>query len=283
MIPDMPQDRTVSVGRTRIRYWDVGSGDPVLLIHGLGASAEIWLKNVPALARDFRVLVPDLVGFGQSDKPDVAYSPEFLVRFLADFMEVLEIDTVHLAGHSLGGGLALDFAFTFPRRVRSLALIDSAGFGRDITWTLRLVTVPVLGEILTIPTKWSVQYFFEKAVADPGSVPEDFIDLYWGYARAPGARRAFLTVLRSLCTVRGARKDLLDTVHARLSSLTVPVLIIWGRDDRLLPVHHADAARSLLPGADIIILDRCGHMPQFECPLVCNERMKQLFQSEVDT
>jgi len=282
MVPELPRDRTVSVGRIRTRYWDVGSGDPVILIHGLGASAEIWANNVPALARDFRVIVPDLVGFGQSDKPPMAYSPGVLVRFLADFMEVLEIDAAHLAGNSLGGGLALAFALTFPRRVRSLALIDSAGFGRDITWTLRLVTLPVFGEIMTIPTKWSVRLFFRKAVADPVAVTADFIDLYWRYARSPGAGKAFLSLLRSICTVRGARKDLLETIHARLSSLTVPVLIIWGRDDRLLPVHHAATARSLLPGADVVILDRCGHMPQFECSRVCNERMRQLFQSEVD-
>ena len=266
-MPRKPKDHYIKVGNINTRYWVLGDqGVPVILIHGLGASAEIWQKNVEALAEQYRVYVPDLVGFGRSDKPSVDYSPSYFTGFINDFMNALNIKRTCLVGNSLGGGIALQYALQFPHKVEKLVLVDSAGLGKEVTFPLRLMSLPVIGELMTRPSRKGVYLYFKPAVGDPVLLTEDFIDLYYELHSLPGAQKSMLRVLRSISNIRGGRTKILRTVMARLHTITVPTLIVWGKQDKVLPVRHAYVANEKILNSKVHILDPCGHMPQFERP-----------------
>ena len=262
-----PKDHYIKVGNINTRYWALGDqGSPVILIHGLGASAEIWQKNVEALAEQYRVYVPDLVGFGRSDKPDIEYTPFSAARFVYDFMNALNIESASLVGNSLGGGIAVQCALQFPHKVEKLVLVDSAGFGRKVIFPLRLISLPFIGELLTRPSRERVYLYFKLAIYDPALLTEDFIDLYYELHSLPGAQKSMLRVLRSISNIRGGRTKILRTVMVRLNVITAPVLIVWGKQDKVLPVRHAYVANEKILNSKVHILDPCGHMPQFERP-----------------
>ncbi len=268
----MPQDRYIRIGDINTRYWAEGSGgSPVILVHGLGASAEIWMHNVPALAERHCVYVPDLVGFGLTDKPKVKYSPSYLVAFLDDFMKALNINQACLVGMSLGGGLALQYALRFPGKLRKVVLVDAAGLGKEMTFIMRLVTIPLIGELMVRPNRPGMAFVLKRCVYDPAVITDDLIELYCKLDSLPGARRAILSVLRTCSSIRGGRAEILDPIIKNLDSIKIPALIVWGRDDHILPVEHACFARGELPDARLHIFEHCGHMPNFERPREFND------------
>ncbi len=267
MLEHKQQDRYIKAGQINTRYWALGDqGTSVILIHGIGASAEIWMHNIEALAEQHRVYVPDVVGFGHSDKPAVPYSPSCMANFINDFMAALNIESASLVGLSLGGGIALQYALQFPDKVEKLVLVDSAGLGKEATITLRLATLPLIGELLTRPNRKGLARYFKQLVYDPALITDDLIELYYNFSSLPGAQKAFLAVLRAICTIRGGRADVLDPVMKNLGTITAPTLIVWGKQDRILPVKHGYFARENLPDARLHIFDPCGHMPNFERP-----------------
>ena len=264
----MPQDRFIQVGSIRPRYWETGAGGRVvLLLHGIGCSVLEWQHNVDALASDRRVLAVDLMGFGASDKPaHERYDIPRLARFALDFLSALGVERAHLAGNSLGGRLALECAITAPDRVASLLLVDPAGVdGPDTLLEFRLATVPVLGELLTRPNPIGTRMLWNKAFADPAPfVTDDLVRTKVALARQPGAQRAFLQTLRSFVGLRGFRMDAVAALHAALPRIPTPTCVVWGRDDRFVPVAHAEALRRLLPNVEVDLFERCGHAPQIE-------------------
>jgi 4,5:9,10-diseco-3-hydroxy-5,9,17-trioxoandrosta-1(10),2-diene-4-oate hydrolase len=152
-------------------------GTIAILIHGLGVSADIWMYNLEALAKQHRVYVPDLVGFGRSEKPGPTFRPFDYTLFLDGFINLVNLDRVSLVGQSLGGGIALHYALQFPQKVDKLVLVDSAGLGREVIWTLRLVSLPLLGEIFSYPTRKGVEFLFKVNVRNRALITKDFVEL----------------------------------------------------------------------------------------------------------
>lgn len=263
----MPQDKYIKIGDINTRYWAEGDkGSNVVLIHGLGASADIWMHNISAIASGYRVYAPDLVGFGRSDKPEVKYSPSYMAAFINDFMTALTIENASIVGMSLGGGVALQYQLQFPGNVQRLVLVDSAALGREMPWAMRLATIPVMGELMLSPSRAGMAFVLKQLVYDPVVITDDLIDLYYELNFSQGAAKTVLAVLRACATIRGACPDVLDPVIKNLDKIKIPTLIIWGREDRIFPVRHAGFAREKIPASHLHIFEQCGHMPNFERP-----------------
>jgi pimeloyl-ACP methyl ester carboxylesterase len=283
MLPGKPDDRYVHAGSVLTRYRTLGSrGSPVILIHGLGASADIWMKNMDRLSQRHRVYVPDVVGFGLSEKPKELRSPFYFTQFIEDFMVSLEIERASLVGHSLGGGIALQYTIGHPDKVDKLVVADGAGLGREVIYTLKLMSLPLIGELMSYPTRFGVSMFFRLAVRNPGIITDDIIDTYYELFRLPGARRFLLQVVRSIVTLRGGREGLLNPVLKNLHTISVPTLIIWGRQDRVLPLKHAYVAREHIPNASLHIIENCGHITNLECPDEFNDVVARFLDDETD-
>jgi 4,5:9,10-diseco-3-hydroxy-5,9,17-trioxoandrosta-1(10),2-diene-4-oate hydrolase len=283
VLPEKPDDRYVQAGSILTRYWTLGrTGSPVILIHGLGASADIWMKNIDILAQRHRVYVPDVVGFGLSEKPEDLRTPFYFTQFINEFMTSLEIKRAVLIGHSLGGGIALQYTIQHPDKVEKLVVADGAGLGREVIYTLKLMSLPLIGELMSYPTRFGVSMFFKLAVRNPGIITDNIIDTYYDLFRLPGARRFLLQVVRSIVTLQGGRKDLLRPVLANLHTITAPTLIVWGRQDRVLPLKHAYVAREHIPNAKLHIIENCGHITNLECPDEFNDVVTCFLDNETD-
>jgi len=263
----VPQDRYIRIGDINTRYWVEGDkGSAVLLIHGLGGSVENWALNVGHLSGHHRVYAMDLPGSGRSDKTPPIRSIYDLVSFVGDFMKVLQIEKASFLGNSLGGGLVLQFALQHPEKVEKLVLVDNAGIGRKVILDLRLCSVPLLGELLTRPSRKGTATLLKKIVYDPAIVTDDLVTLGYNLITLPGAQQALLATLRAGINLLGQRGNLTKSLLNKIGHITTPALIIWGKQDRILPLTHAYKCHECLPGSEIKIFDNCGHMPQLEHP-----------------
>jgi len=269
------KSRTVQVNHLRTHY--LSAGPPagpgkditLVLLHGGGESALAWRWVMPQLAERFCVLAPDLPGSGKSDLVAGKYVAGWYGSFLADFLDAVQIERAVVIGHSLGGLAALEMALDDRgERVRGLALVDSAGLGRELNPALTLMTLPGLGEwsaLWALTPPGQLQRLGGRAsgcFAYPAQVPAEwYLDQFWLGMR-PGLFWDQLAVSRSLFDHQGQSEIVLD----RLSDLRVPTLIVWGDSDQIIPVAHAhEAARRVRHGRLAIIPD-CGHMPQVERP-----------------
>ena len=267
MSTQTPQDQYIKVGQINTRFWALGDrGTPLVLIHGIGASVEDWIFNIHALAEQHRVYALDLVGFGYSDKPAVQYTATYQAQFVKDFMEAQNIDHANLIGHSMGAGIALQFVIDFPHMVQKLVLVDSAGLGKELYLPFRLCTLPLLGEWLTRPSRKGTAQLLNDVVYDPALVTDDWVELGYQLSALPGAQGPILSALRSGCNLRGMRDDVVRDIVDNLAGITAPTLIIWGRQDAIIPVAYAQVAQQGIPNSRLHIFDRCGHIPQREHP-----------------
>ena len=267
----MREDQYVSVGDINTRFRAAGDSDKtVILLHGLGDSLETWIYNLDALAAHFRVYAVDLVGYGRSDKPPADYSGEYFAQFVSAFLETQGIQRCTLVGHSMGGGVSLRFAARFPGKVDKLVLEGSAGFGREISIFLRLATLPPAGEWFFRPSRKLVTRILKRCVYDPDRITGDLVERVYQMLTLPGAKHAILSTLRTSCNLWGTRREALHPVLDHLSSLPMPTLILWGGQDRVLPLAHARVAERKIPNARLHILDSCGHATHLECPETFN-------------
>jgi 4,5:9,10-diseco-3-hydroxy-5,9,17-trioxoandrosta-1(10),2-diene-4-oate hydrolase len=265
MSVQLPPDRFIKVGDINTRYWEAGDkGSAVVLVHGLGGFIENWVYNINVLAERHRVYAMDLVGFGRSDKTPLTHDMNVLVKFINDFMKTMNIAKASLIGNSLGGGLALLFALDFPEKVEKLVLADNAGMGRDVIIDFKLCSLPIIGELLTRPSLKGTARLWKEIVYDAALITPELVNLGYGIISQPGAKKALLTTLRAGIDLRGQRAKLVDTLLSRLNTITAPTLVVWGKEDRIIPVAHARVAAAKIPGARLEIFDRCGHMPQLE-------------------
>ena len=269
------QDQYVQVGSVKARYWAAGtSGPQVLLLHGIGASVEIWRGTLKALGARHRVLALDMPGFGRSDKPAASYSLAYLAAFVRDFVDAMGIERTSLVGHSLGGGVALRFALDFPERLERLGLVAPAGLGRGGSPLLRMMSLPVMGELLARPSRAGTAMLFETATFSKGAVDDASIEEAYQLSRLPGAKRAFLATLRALANVFGQRSTVVGPIVDGLRSINAPTLVLWGREDKILPSSQAAQAR-LITGARVEIWDSCGHLPMLEYSVAFNASLAE--------
>ncbi|MBN1888142.1 MAG: alpha/beta fold hydrolase [Thermoflexales bacterium] len=264
-------DQYIQIGQIRTRFWAMGdTGPAVVLVHGLGRYVEDWQPTIHVLARRHRVYALDLAGSGRSDKPPPPYSFPGLVQFVADFIQAHHIERASLVGHSLGGSLALHYAIQFPNRVEKLVLVNSAGLGKQVRPSLKLSTLPFIGERLTRPSRKGISESLKRSVHDPALVTDEWIELCYRQATLPGAHRAMLATARALVDLSGVRDDVVRPVLDNLAHITAPTLIVWGRQDPSLPVAHADVAAKRMPNAHLHVFDACRHFTQLEHPQAFN-------------
>lgn len=265
----------------RTRYWHMGeSGPTVILIHGLGVYIENWETTIPALAAHYRVYAMDLVGFGLTDKPKNApYTPPFMARFVLDFMTALGLERAHVVGHSMGGGLALQFITDYPEKVDKLVLVNSAGLSDDIGLPFRILSIPVVGSLLSRPSRKGSAQAMKMLVHDHSIVTDSIIDWDYEMSRGPGAHRAAMKVIRAAVSPFGVRSSVFEPVSAKMGDIAAPTLVIWGEKDRVLPVTDAEIARQKIPNCRVEIFPDCGHVPQWEHPDQFNRLLMEFLQT----
>ena len=263
-----------------------GEGPAVVLLHGLGASLAVWNENIIPLAEEHTVYAVDLPGHGKSDKPnEIGYDAFSGAHFLAQFMDTLGISTATLVGNSAGGLIAALFALSYPQRVGRLALVDSAGLGRQIAWFLRFSSLPLLGEVLHTPNVHSTKHLIKSLFYRPRPVDEALVRELMQVRNIPAAKRAALEAIRSGVNLWGLQKNTM--VLSRLKHYPRPLIIIWGQEDRILPVAHAHRAAKVLSHGNVHVIPRCGHWPQLERPQEFNPLilgfLKEVFNREKET
>ena len=266
----MAADRFVEVQGARIRFRAEGSGPPVLLIHGIGASLEIWDWTFPALRERFTPVAFDYPGFGVSDPLPWAFSPEGAAEVVTAFMDAMGIRTAFLIGSSLGGGIATMTAGLAPQRVDGLVLVAPAGFGRGLNPLLRLETTPVLGEVLAAVGGVFPRLALNQAFADPKRIPPELVETSrrYGIRRVPF--RSYLRALRRSATLRGVRSEMIATVRSAARQIIAPTLIVWGDHDRIIPPDQSAVAAHSIKGSRLHMMKGLGHVPFVEAPAPFN-------------
>jgi pimeloyl-ACP methyl ester carboxylesterase len=248
----------------RITYRSGGRGPALLLLHGIANSSETWQHVAPRLAERFTVIAPDLLGHGESATPRGDYSLGAHASGVRDLLSALGTERVTVVGHSLGGGIAMQFAYQFPERCERLALVSSGGLGREVHLLLRAAALPGADYVLPALTSAGligvgrgVGGLLRLLRLAPG---EDLQVLARGFASLDnaGSRQAFLHTVRSVIEPGGQRVSAQDRLT--LAAL-LPTLIVWGERDSIIPVEHGAAAHAAMPGSRFEVFPGAGHMP----------------------
>ncbi|TDC37126.1 alpha/beta fold hydrolase [Micromonospora sp. 15K316] len=257
--------RHVTVAGRRVRHRIDGVGEPVVLLHGIGRSMRDFAEQHDLLAERFRVHSVDLPGYGGSLPMVDPYNLPSLARFVGRYLDAVGVHRpAHLVGSSLGGAIAMQLAVTERHRVASLALVGSAGFGREVTLALRLLTLRPLGRMMLLPSRAAVRRTELALFHDPAFATAERIAHALELARLPYTARVMLETARSLGRYQGVREEWRARLLARMAELEVPTLVVWGERDRVLPAAHLEAARAALPAARTHLFPDCGHLPQIE-------------------
>jgi pimeloyl-ACP methyl ester carboxylesterase len=246
-----PADKTIAVFGQTIHYWDVGSGPVVVLVHGLGSRKEEWLPVVEPLSKNYRLLIPDQIGFGHSDKPLLDYSIQTYVDFLNEFLRDLKVEKASLVGESLGGWICGLYAVELSAGahlvpMEKLILVDAAGLKQD-------KPIPDLNPSSLAAMRGVMQaVFFDTSWLDDNTLRKIFTDklsLHDGYT------------VRSLLSNPAIDAERLDD---KLASIRVPTLVLWGKQDSLLPTSSGERYAAGIAGARLVSFDKCGHIPAVE-------------------
>ena len=259
----------VALNGHELSYIDSGTGPVVLFIHGILGSQKQWRHLVDMMDDTERVLVPDLFGHGDSEKPSGDYSLSAHAAAMRDLLDHLDIDRVTLVGHSLGGGIAMQFSYLFPERVNRVVLVASGGLGREVHPILRSATLPLAEQVLSVAASAPVLSRLTalgKGLAKVGWRPGSDINEVWRGFTSLGdgdSRRAFLATTRAVIDVGGQS----ISAHGRLENApVVPTLVVWGSRDRMIPAWHALNAQRSIPHCRVELFEGAGHFPHLDDP-----------------
>ncbi len=265
----------------RVIYRVAGSGPPVVLIHGMLNSSSHWRSVALSLADDYTVIAPDLIGHGDSAAPRGDYSLGAHAASIRDLLAAIGIDRATIVGHSLGGGVAMQFFYQFPQRVERLVLISSGGLGREVTPALRSAALPGVSPLLTL----TIRPRLVGALAHGGARLRERgvgAGIYLQAAaralrplQSDGARQAFLHTLRSVIDVHGQRVSATDRLYL-LEAL--PTMIVWGERDNTIPLSHGRAAHEAIPDSRFATLAGAAHFPHLEDPDGLSELLRQFMR-----
>jgi len=262
--------REISLHGNRVSYRTGGEGPLLVLIHGITSSSASWEPVLPALAEHFEVLAPDLLGHGQSDKPAGDYSLGSHACLVRDLMLTLGHDSGTIAGHSLGGGIAMQLAYQFPELLDRLVLVSSGGLGREVSLFLRAVTLPGSELVLPLIASQAILHAGESIARAFGRLGlqagSDLGEIARGIASLNdvGARRAFVHTARSVIDAGGQRVDARDRLYL---AEAVPSLLVWGARDPIIPAGHGVQAHDLMPGSRLELFEGGGHFPHLDDPV----------------
>jgi pimeloyl-ACP methyl ester carboxylesterase len=276
------EPKFVEIHGMRQAVLDVGEGEEVLLlIHGMAGSAHTWRAVLPQLAKKYRVIAPDLIGHGQSSKPRTDYSLGAFAVGLRDLLDELGVASATVVGHSLGGGVAMQFLYQHPEYCRRLVLISSGGLGPDVGWILRLLAAPGAEFVMPVIAPAPVlragnaarSWFSSMGLRSPRGA--EIWNAYSSFADR-GTREAFIRTLRSVVDYRGQSVSALNRLNLREG---LPVLAIWGEKDDIIPVDHAYSALQARPDCRLEILPNVGHFAQVEAPEVVVDLIDELIST----
>ncbi|QZY30325.1 alpha/beta fold hydrolase [Nocardioides coralli] len=246
-----------------------GKGPVVLLLHGLGCDHTTWEPVIEALARRYTVIAPDLLGHGLSDKPRADYSVGGYANGMRDLLTVLGIDRVTVVGHSFGGGVAMQFAYQYPERTERLILVASGGLGPEVTPLIRAITTPGFHPAMRVLTLPGVRHAGMIGLRNLSRLPskytrdlDEVAEIYDSF-KDPAARHAIRHVVKAVVDWRGQVVTMADRAYL---TQEMPMAVIWGEDDQVIPVSHAALASRLAPEARVEVLPNAGHFPHRDHP-----------------
>jgi len=237
----------VQLGPNRIHYFVGGTGEPLVLVHGLGSSALDFALLMPALAKHHRIYALDLLGYGASDRPDIDYSVGIQTGVVRQFVDTLGLNQVGLAGFSMGGWIALEFTAQSPDRVRRLVLLDSAGMKFTPTFDVQLLSPYTMAEVRALE-----RLLTPNAERIPAFVTRDLLRML---------RQERWIIQHTVANMMTGR----DVLDGKLADVRMPVLLIWGKEDVLTPLSVAEEMHREMPQSVLVVLDGCGHVTPLEC------------------
>ncbi|MBI4468552.1 MAG: alpha/beta hydrolase [Acidobacteria bacterium] len=279
VLPHQAHSRFATIDGVRMHYQEKGEGPKLVLLHGFGSSTFTWKDVLDPLSTRFSVIAVDLMGFGFSEKPDTDYTVHRQAELVMKLLDQLNVERAMLCGNSMGGAVAIACAAADPDRVSSLVLLNSVAYAdldaRSFLPSRRLL-MPVAGESIAALVALDDRFVAEGlkvCLYDPQKVTRDRVEAYGRPFRTRHGQRAVLQTLRNWD---------LSRIEAAIPSLKQPVLLIWGADDRLVPLPSGARLHRDLPGSKWVVLSHCGHLPQEEYPArVAEEIMK--FGTELET
>jgi pimeloyl-ACP methyl ester carboxylesterase len=262
-----PPGYMVKLNGRKTHFVKKGDGPPVVLIHGFNLDHNTWIENMDVLARYFTVYAVDLWGSGFSTREPLDYGFPLFVEEIQQLMDHLKLATAHLVGHSMGGGTAIAFSSAHPNRVDRLVLVDTVGIPRPTTLRERFFRLPWLPEFLqSLPTDLiRRKNLLDFWVHDPELLTDKIFAALTGFQKIEGSARATLEMLR---------RDFFNTIDGeidRLGKLSIPIMLLWGRHDRAVPIEAGWTMHGRLPGSRFEVFDRSSHMPNFDEPDRFNE------------
>jgi len=248
------EEKFLQIDENKIRYLESGNSKKTLvLIHGLGASAERWEKVIPLFAKHFRVIIPDLIGFGYSDKPLTDYTLHFFSSFLEKFFTAANIQHPILIGSSLGGQIAVEYTTDHPQNVEKLILVSPSGVMKKSTPALDAYIMAAL-----YPNEENAKNAFELMESSGKHIDEKIINGFIERMKLPNAKLAFMSTLLGLKNTK--------VITTKLQSMIIPTLIIWGANDHVIPIQHADEFVASIKDCRFLRMDNCGHTPYVQDP-----------------
>jgi pimeloyl-ACP methyl ester carboxylesterase len=259
--------KLLEINGVTIAYHDHGKGQPVVLVHGYGTFSFSWTYLLEKIPKNRRYITLDLQGFGYSEKPsNIDYSPYAQAKLLTTFINQLNLENVVLIGHSFGGAIILLALFSPDRKVAvsGLILIDSAGYYQQLPGFLKKLRIPLLSSIgIRLISEWTMtQWTLNEVFYDRSKIRDELVQEYSKILKLPGAKKSFLKSARQVLPKREA----LDELQANFKRISVPTLLIWGQEDKVIPVENAYKFQKDIPHAELRIITNCGHAPQEECP-----------------
>lgn len=265
----VPRLQSVTIHGHPRAFVKVGRGPALVLLHGIGCNHRTWLPVLRPLSRHFTVFAPDLLGHGESGAPRADYSIGGYANGVRDLLAIHGIRSATIVGHSLGGGIAMQFAYQFPQSTQRLVLVGSGGLGKSVHPVMRAMTMPggntalkLLGEApLRLPAIAALRLLHRTGA--PGTIDFDGAAEVLDSLGDRGRRRAFHHVLRAAVDWRGQVITMIDRTYL---AEAMPSLIVWGEQDSIIPVKHAYAAHALLPGSQLEIIPHAGHFPHEDDP-----------------
>ncbi len=264
----MGQQKTFDYQGVKINYYEAGQGLPIILLHGFGGCSYSWRHLAPALAQDHRVFSIDLKGYGLSAKPeDGKYAVSDQADIVTAFIRSQDLHDLVIMGHSMGGGVTLMTYLKVredqPARVKSLVLIDSAGYPQKMPWFVWLAKAPVLSSVggKLISPRFGAYMVLRKCYYYKDRITDEQIDTYAYYGSLPGAREAVVQTAKQIVPAD------IDALIAQYRTINVPVLVIWGEEDEVVPLSVGKNFKRDIPNSELVILPKCGHMPPEEEPL----------------
>ncbi|MDE1727014.1 MAG: alpha/beta hydrolase [Thaumarchaeota archaeon] len=260
------QTKFADVWGHKVRYFEDGRSDKtIILLHGLGGSAERWLKVIPILSPRYRVIAPDMIGFGHSDKPSEDYTIEFFGKFLTAFINTLGLKTVILVGTSLGGQIAAKCASSNDM-IEKLVLVAPSGAMKQSTAAVDAYMMAAL-----YPNHASAKTAFEM-MSNSGTVDEFTVFDFVKRMSAPNAKLAFIS---SVLGIKNSK------IEDSLEKIMVPTLLVWGKEDRVIPIEHANQFVTSIKNCQFLELNDCGHLPHVEKPELFSDSVLEFLSSKI--